>query len=79
MSERTDRERIGGGRLNGMILISLLFHGVVLSLVFFTPSFPSPKLTFGPVYRVAGELFRKFSGTKEQDGRNERTPEIIPP
>jgi colicin import membrane protein len=53
MPERTDRERIGGRRLNGMILVSLLFHGVVLSLLFFTPSFPSPKLTFGPVYTVS--------------------------
>jgi colicin import membrane protein len=53
MWERTDRERIGGGRLNGMIFLSLLFHGVVLSLLFFTPSFPSPKLTFGPVYTVS--------------------------
>ena len=68
MSERTDRERIGGGRLNGMILISLLFHGVVLSLLFFTPSFPSPKLTFGPVYTVSlvnfsGNVLEQKSGT----------------
>jgi colicin import membrane protein len=60
MSERMDRERWGGGRLNGMILISLLFHGVVLSLIFFTPSFPSPKLTFGPVYTVS---LVNFSGS----------------
>ncbi len=68
MSERMDRERIGGGRLNGMILISLLFHGVVLSLLFFTPSFPSPKLTFGPVYTVSlvnfsGSVLEQKSGT----------------
>lgn len=68
MSERTDRERIGEGRLNGMILISLLFHGVVLSLLFFTPSFPSPKLTFGPVYTVSlvnfsGNILEQKSGT----------------
>jgi len=68
MSERTDREKIGGGRLNGMILISLLFHGVVLSLLFFTPSFPSPKLTFGPVYTVSlvnfsGNVLEQKSGT----------------
>ena len=61
-------ERIGGGRLNGMILISLLFHGVVLSLLFFTPSFPSPKLTFGPVYTVSlvnfsGNVLEQKSGT----------------
>jgi colicin import membrane protein len=53
MSEGTDRDGTGGGRLNGMILVSLLFHGVVLSLLFFAPSFPSPKLTFGPVYTVS--------------------------
>jgi colicin import membrane protein len=53
MAEQVDTERNGGGRLNGMMLISLLFHAVVLSLLFFTPSFPSPKLTFGPVYTVA--------------------------
>ncbi len=68
MSERMDRERVGGGRLNGMILISLLFHGVVLSLIFFTPSFPSPKLTFGPVYTVSlvnfsGSVLEQKSGT----------------
>jgi colicin import membrane protein len=53
MSERVERERDGGGRLNGMILLSLMLHAVVLILLFFTPSFPSPKLTFGPVYTVS--------------------------
>jgi TonB family protein len=53
MTERADRERNGRGRLNLMIFISLLFHATALSLLFFTPSFPSPKLTFGPVYSVA--------------------------
>jgi TonB family protein len=49
-----------------MIFISLLFHAAVLSLLFFTPSFPSPKLTFGPVYTVA---LVNFSGkTLEQKG-----------
>ncbi len=66
ISERADRERSGRGRLNGMIFISLLFHAAVLSLLFFTPSFPSPKLTFGPVYTVA---LVNFSGkTLEQKG-----------
>jgi colicin import membrane protein len=39
--------------MNGMILLSLLIHAVVLLLLFFSPSFPSPKLTFGPVYTVS--------------------------
>lgn len=39
--------------MNGMILLSLLIHALVLVLLFFTPSFPSPRLTFGPVYTVS--------------------------
>ena len=53
MSDREVSERDGGFRLNGMIIISLLFHIAVLTLLFFSPSFPSPKLTFGPVYTVS--------------------------
>jgi len=53
MSDRVVRERQGGIRMNSMIFISLLFHLLLLSLLFFTPSFPSPKRTFGPVYSVA--------------------------
>ena len=53
MSERYDTHRHDGFRLNSMIFISLLFHVVILSLLFFSPSFPSPKLTFGPVYSVS--------------------------
>lgn len=50
---RAERETNGTGRMNGMILLSLLIHAVVLLLLFFSPSFPSPKLTFGPVYTVS--------------------------
>jgi colicin import membrane protein len=53
MSERSDTHSQDGFRLNRMIFISLLFHVVVLSLLFLSPSFPSPKLTFGPVYSVS--------------------------
>ncbi len=53
MSERHDMHRQEGFRLNSMIFISLMFHVVVLSLLFLSPSFPSPKLTFGPVYSVS--------------------------
>ena len=38
--------------LNSMIFISLLIHTVVLSVIFFAPSLPSPRWTFGPVYSV---------------------------
>lgn len=36
-----------------MILLSLLLHAIILSIIFFvTPTAPSPKWTFGPVYSV---------------------------
>ena len=38
--------------MNSMILVSLLIHTVVLSIIFFAPSLPSPRWTFGPVYSV---------------------------
>ena len=38
--------------LNSMILISLIIHTVVLTVIFFAPSLPSPRWTFGPVYSV---------------------------
>lgn len=53
ISEQAERGKSGRDRMNGMLFVSLLFHTVLLSLLFFTPSLPSPKLTFGPVYTVA--------------------------
>ena len=53
MLDRPDMERRDGLRLNGMIFISLLLHVAILSLLFFTPSFPAPKMTFGPAYTVS--------------------------
>ena len=32
--------------MNSMIMISLLIHTVVLSVIFFAPSLPSPRWTF---------------------------------
>ena len=53
MLARQDMERRDGLSLNGMIFISLLLHVAILSLLFFTPSFPAPKMTFGPAYTVS--------------------------
>ncbi|MEW6334084.1 MAG: TonB family protein [Thermodesulfobacteriota bacterium] len=53
MSDREVGDRDERRRLSGMIMISLVFHTAVLLLLYFSPSFPSPKLTFGPVYTVS--------------------------
>jgi len=53
MLDRQAMQRRDGLSLNGMIFISLLLHVAILSLLFFTPSFPAPKMTFGPAYTVS--------------------------
>ena len=47
-------KRVGdeGMKLNNMIVFSFLLHALFLSILFFSPSWPSPKWTFGPVYTV---------------------------
>jgi TonB family protein len=35
-----------------MIVFSFLLHALILSILFFSPSWPTPKWTFGPVYTV---------------------------
>ena len=68
MLEWIERDRQERSRLKGMILLSMLFHAVILLLLFFTPSFPSPKLTFGPIYTVSlvnfsGSMMERRSAT----------------
>jgi len=53
MPGRELSERHGRYRLNRMIVVSLLLHIAVLVLLILSPSLPSPKLTFGPVYTVS--------------------------
>jgi colicin import membrane protein len=47
------KRRHGDGvGLNNMIVLSFLLHALVLSIILFSPSWPTPKWTFGPVYDV---------------------------
>ncbi len=41
-----------GISLNNMIIFSFLLHALSLSIIFLSPSMPSPRWTFGPVYSV---------------------------
>ena len=41
-----------GFSLHRMVFLSLFLHAVVLSIIFFSHSLPTPKWTFGPVYSV---------------------------
>ena len=64
----------GGPSLNGLIVLSLVVHCLVLSLLVFSASLlPTPKLTFGPVYSVqlvsmpAGSAEKKSAETAAKD------------
>ena len=46
------RRHQDGVGLNNMIVLSFLLHALVLSIILFSPSWPTPKWTFGPVYSV---------------------------
>jgi len=46
------RMRDEGMKLNNMVVFSFLLHALILSILFFSPSWPTPKWTFGPVYTV---------------------------
>lgn len=44
--------RDDGMKVNNMVVFSFLLHALILSILFFSPSWPTPKWTFGPVYTV---------------------------
>jgi TonB family protein len=46
------KDRREGASLNSMVVLSLLLHTLILSILFLSPSLPSPKWTFGPTYTV---------------------------
>lgn len=65
--------------MNSMIFISLLIHTVVLSVIFFAPSLPSPRWTFGPVYSVnLVGLSEVFQDRKAQSAISREIGQTIP-
>jgi colicin import membrane protein len=65
--------------MNSMIFISLLIHTVVLSVIFFAPSLPSPRWTFGPVYSVnLVSLSEVLQGRKAQSAISREVSQTIP-
>ena len=64
---------------NRMIFVSLCIHAVALSIIFFAPSFPSPRWTFGPVYSVHLVSFSEnFQGNKTTSAISREINETIP-
>ena len=64
---------------NGMIFVSVCIHVITLSIIFFAPSFPSPRWTFGPVYSVHLVSFSEdFQGKKTASALSREINETIP-
>ncbi|MEN6319119.1 MAG: energy transducer TonB [Syntrophaceae bacterium] len=64
---------------NRMIFVSLCFHVIALSIIFFAPSFPSPRWTFGPVHSVHLVSFSEvFQGEKSTSVLSREINETIP-
>lgn len=51
-SLRLKRRKDDGISLNSMVLLSFLLHALILSILILSPTWPTPKWTFGPVYTV---------------------------
>jgi len=52
LSEALERNHGDTTGLNNMVVLSFLLHALILSIVFLSPSLPSPRWTFGPSYTV---------------------------
>ncbi len=52
LSEALGRTHGDTMSLNNMVVFSFLLHALILSIIFFSPSLPSPRWTFGPSYTV---------------------------
>ncbi|MBN2539498.1 MAG: TonB C-terminal domain-containing protein [Deltaproteobacteria bacterium] len=52
LSEALERNHGDTTNLNNMVVLSFLLHALILSIIFFSPSLPDPRWTFGPSYTV---------------------------
>jgi len=72
--EKVGRKINDGASINRMVLLSLIIHALVLSILFLSPSFPTRKWTFGPVYTV--DLVSLPSGYLERSAATAITKEV---
>jgi len=59
--------------ITNMIVLSFLLHALILSIIFFSPSLPSPRWTFGPSYTVDLVSFPANSVKISSSGVSEAT------
>ncbi|MDD5723690.1 MAG: energy transducer TonB [Syntrophales bacterium] len=52
LTEAPEKNHDDATGLNNMVVLSFLLHALIISIIFFSPSLPDPRWTFGPTYTV---------------------------
>ncbi|MBN2396838.1 MAG: TonB C-terminal domain-containing protein [Deltaproteobacteria bacterium] len=73
--EGLEKNHDTGAGLNNMVVLSFLLHALILSIIFFSPSLPDPKWTFGPTYMV--DLVSPPSSSVEVRSSEEISREVV--
>ncbi len=74
-TEMLEKNHDDGTGLSNMIVISFLLHALILSIIFFSPSLPDPRWTFGPTYMV--DLVSLPSSSVEVRSSGEMPREVV--
>ena len=85
LSEALGRNHGDAMSLNNMVVLSFLLHALILSIIFCSPSLPSPRWTFGPSYTVdlvslpssSVEIRSSEATSREVIGLNRKNRSII--
>jgi colicin import membrane protein len=69
-------------RLNTAVMLSILIHAIALSVLFFSPAFPTRTWTFGPAYSVdlvnaPGSLGKSVTAALSREIMNEALKESV--
>lgn len=74
-TEALEKNHDDAAGLNNMVVLSFLLHALILSIIFFSPSLPEPRWTFGPTYVV--DLVSLPSSSVEVRSSEEISREVV--
>ncbi|MBW2559727.1 MAG: TonB C-terminal domain-containing protein [Deltaproteobacteria bacterium] len=75
LTEALEKNHDDATGLNNMVVLSFLLHALILSIIFFSPSLPDPRWTFGPTYVV--DLVSLPSSSVEVRSSEEISREVV--
>ncbi len=75
LTEALEKNHDDATGLNNMVVFSFLLHALILSIIFFSPSLPAPRWTFGPAYVV--DLVSLPSSSVEVRSSEEISREVV--